>query len=133
MWVLGAVKPCLYSSNHLFLPNQVLLKHGASVNSRADHRTCLQIMYWSKFRPENFVLCSEILVRHGIDVNAMDHNNNTALDYLAWELGQKWYQISKGRFSAINCVYLESKQSDRGGPGGNWDRSGTRSPKVGSQ
>lgn len=52
-------------------------------------------MYWSKFRPENFVLCTELLVHYGIDVNAMDHNNNTALDYLAWELGQKWYQISK--------------------------------------
>ncbi len=32
-----------------------------------------------------------------LSVNVMDHNNNTALDYLAWELGQKWYQISKGR------------------------------------
>ena len=75
----------------------MLLKNGAGVNFRADHRTCLQIMYWSKFRPENFVLCSEIFVRYAMDVNAMDHNNNTALDYLAWELGQKWYQISKGR------------------------------------
>ncbi len=74
----------------------MLLQNGATVNSRADHRTCLQIMYWSKFRPENFVQCSELLVRYGTDVNAMDHNNNTALDYLAWELGQKWYQISKG-------------------------------------
>ena len=49
------------------------------------------------------MLCSEILVRYGMDVNAMDHNNNTALDYLAWELGQKWYQISKGTFA--RCLF----------------------------
>ena len=49
------------------------------------------------------MLCSEILVRYGMDVNAMDHNNNTALDYLAWELGQKWYQISKG--SSARCLF----------------------------
>ncbi len=79
---------------------QVLLQNGASVKSRADHRTCLHIMYWSKFRPENLVQSTQTLIEYGINVDAMDHNNNTALDYLAWELGQKWYQISKAWVSS---------------------------------
>ena len=60
---------------------------------------------------------------YGINVNAMDHNNNTALDYLAWELGQKWYQISKAwitmhrvseayRYSYTNTGYEKPTMND---------------------
>ena len=41
------------------------------------------------------MLCSEILVRYGMDVNAMDHNNNTALDYLAWNLDRSGIKFLK--------------------------------------
>lgn len=74
---------------------ETLLQYGAKVNSRADHRSCLHLMYWGKFRSERALACTQILVACGIDVNAMDHNNNTALDYLAWELGQKWYKVPR--------------------------------------
>ena len=102
---------------------EAMLEFGANLNARADHRTCLHIMYWSKFRPEKFVACTQTLIDYGVNVNAMDHNNNTALDYLAWELGQKWYQISKAwitmhrvsevyRYSYTNATYNKPVMND---------------------
>ena len=41
---------------------RVLMEYGASLNARADHRSCLHIMYWSKFRPEKFYACTQVII-----------------------------------------------------------------------
>ena len=68
---------------------QALLEHGAYVNVYAECRSVLHILYSYKRQPEKFPECTEILIKHAVDVNASDHNENTPLDYIAYEFGQK--------------------------------------------
>ena len=69
---------------------QVLLEHGAYVNVYAKCHSVLHMLYSNKQRPFEFIDCTKLLIQYGVDVNASDHNENTPLDYIAYEFGQKW-------------------------------------------
>ena len=82
---------------------QVLLEHGAYVNLYAKCHSVLHMLYSNKQRPPEFIDCTKLLIQYGVDVNASDHNENTPLDYIAYEFGQRWTpSIVRGQ----NMVYF---------------------------
>jgi hypothetical protein len=68
----------------------VLLQHGARMSTVAGCKSLLHLVCAFKANAEHLVDCTRVLIKHGIDVNSMDHNHNTALGYLAWEYGQRY-------------------------------------------
>lgn len=91
----------------------ILLQYGARVNSIAECKSALHLAYGYKANAENLVVSTEVLVKHQININMMDHNHNTALGYLAWEFGQRYTQnpfLKTHKYSLLQADYSRKRE-----------------------